>query len=56
MYEGSGLLSGWKNAETKLNDKHLGGGPHCLDSLMAGISSDSIGYFFMKHQAASANG
>jgi hypothetical protein len=25
MYDGSGLLSGWKNAETKLNDKHLSG-------------------------------
>jgi nucleotide-binding universal stress UspA family protein len=34
----------------------LGGGPHCLDSLMDGISSESIVKFFMKHQAASANG
>jgi hypothetical protein len=33
-----------------------GGGPHCLDSLMDGISSESIVKFFMKHQAASANG
>jgi hypothetical protein len=33
-----------------------GGGPHCLDSLMGGISSESVVYFFIKHQAASANG
>ena len=33
-----------------------GGGPYCLDSLMGGISSESIVKFFMKHQAASANG
>jgi hypothetical protein len=33
-----------------------GGGPHCLDNLMDGISSESIVKFFMKHQAASANG
>ncbi|RPJ07443.1 MAG: DUF932 domain-containing protein, partial [Deltaproteobacteria bacterium] len=35
---------------------YTGGGPHCLDSLMDGISSESIVKFFMKHQAASANG
>ena len=34
----------------------LGGGPYCLDSLMGGISSEFIVNFFMKHQAASANG
>ena len=34
----------------------VGGGPHCLDSLMDGVSSESIVKFFMKHQAASANG
>ena len=33
-----------------------GGGPHCLDSLMGGISSESFGFFLVKHQAASANG
>jgi hypothetical protein len=33
-----------------------GGGPRCLDSLMGGISSDSVGFFLVKHQAASANG
>ena len=33
-----------------------GGGPYCLDSLMGGISSEFIVKFFMKHQAASANG
>ena len=33
-----------------------GGGPHCLDSLMDVVSSESIVKFFMKHQAASANG
>jgi len=36
--------------------KDLGGGPRCLDSLMGGISSDSVGFFLVKHQAASANG
>jgi hypothetical protein len=30
--------------------------PNCLDSLMGGISSESVVKFFMKHQAASANG
>jgi hypothetical protein len=48
-----------ENDFTKVRDivqNDLGGGPHCLDSLMGGISSDSIVYFFMKHQAASANG
>jgi hypothetical protein len=35
---------------------NLGGGPRCLDSLMGGISSDSVGFFLVKHQAASANG
>ena len=41
-----------------LDFRHLleGGGPRCLDSLMGGISSDSIGFFLEKHQAASANG
>ena len=34
----------------------LGGGPRCLDSLMGGISSESFGFFLVKHQAASANG
>ena len=34
----------------------VGGGPYCLDSLMGGISSEFIVKFFMKHQAASANG
>jgi len=33
-----------------------GGGPRCLDSLMGGISSDSVVCFYEKHQAASANG
>jgi hypothetical protein len=33
-----------------------GGGPRCLDSLTGGISSDSFGFFLVKHQAASANG
>lgn len=33
-----------------------GGGPHCLDSLMGGISSESLGFYLEKHQAASANG
>ena len=34
----------------------LRGGPHCLDSLMGMISSESVACFFKKHQAASANG
>jgi hypothetical protein len=34
----------------------LGGGPRCLDSLMGGISSESVVDFLGKHQAASANG
>jgi hypothetical protein len=36
-----------------------GGGPRCLDSLMGGISSESVFGFFNfieKHQAASAKG
>jgi hypothetical protein len=34
----------------------LGGKIRCLDSLMGGISSESFGFFLVKHQAASANG
>src|SRR5512147_2817704 len=31
----------------------IGGGPRCLDNLMGAISSDSFGFFLVKHQAAS---
>jgi DNA polymerase III epsilon subunit-like protein len=35
-------------------DPEDGSGPHCLDSLIAELSSEPVGY--RKHQAASANG
>jgi 4-oxalocrotonate tautomerase len=37
-------------------EKVYGGGPQCLDGLMGGISSEPVVDFFVKHQAASANG
>jgi hypothetical protein len=46
--------------KTYLSDRSgtnvAGGGPLRLDSLMGGISSESVVDFFLKHQAASANG
>ena len=45
-----------KNAVRMAIKMVIGGGPRCLDSLMGGISSDSVDFFLVKHQAASANG
>ncbi|MFZ0533500.1 MAG: hypothetical protein WAM09_09990, partial [Anaerolineales bacterium] len=63
---GNGMKTGFKLRTAIYSNKFFpilifvlllsGGGPHCLDSLMDGISSESIVKFFMKHQAASANG
>jgi len=55
-YGAARVLNFSQNGSSFETDQALGGGPRCLDSLMGGISSESVVCFFEKHQAASANG